>query len=295
MASIPALSSPRHAAPRRIAVSHLQGHQFWIGATLLLAVVVLAVIGPILVPLQEYTLAGPDLAPSIQHLMGTGTHSQDVFSEWVFAARYSLTVGFLAGVGSTVLSIVVGVVAGYVGGRLDAVVSFVINLFLAVPPFPAIFVLAFSTGAEGIAPLVTVIVVMTWAYGAGLLRTQTISIKQREFIQASVTAGERSWPAVWHEVLPHLRGLTAFVLVNAVLVALQTEFGLEFLGWGALANSNGLGGGWGIMLSNARYDNDFEAGVWWTWAFPGLGITLTSVALALIGSGVVAMRGRLAR
>ncbi|HZU13922.1 MAG TPA: ABC transporter permease [Chloroflexota bacterium] len=288
MASPAAVWAPARSLPRRVLRLGLGHHQLWIGAIPLGVMVALAVIAPFFVPLQVIGTATPDLPPSVQHLMGTGTHSQEIFSEWIYAARYSLGIGFAAGLGTTILGAVIGITAGYVGGLLDDVISFVINLFLAVPPFPAIFVIAFSVGVVGAMPLVIVLTLTTWAYGAGLLRSQTISLKQREFVQSAVAVGERPWSAMWHELMPHLRGLVLFVLVGAVLIALQTEFGLEFLGWGVLADSNALGGGWGAMLFNAHFDNDFAAGIWWTWVFPGLGITLTSASLALISSGVIA-------
>jgi peptide/nickel transport system permease protein len=269
--------------------------QFAVGAALLILVTGLAVFGPLFVPLELLSNAAPDLPPSAGHLMGTGTHSEDVLDQWLYAARYSLSVGLLAGAGSTLLSILIGVTAGYRGGWIDDVLGFIINVFLVVPPFPAILVLAFGLGIVGVFPLVAVLTVMTWAYGASLLRSQTASLRRREFVEASVSIGERPWHVMWYEVIPHLRGLVLFVLVSAVLFALQSEFGLEFLGWGVGAGFNALGGGWGIMLANARYDNDFLAGFWWTWVFPGLGIAVTSAALALMSSGIIALgdpRGR---
>jgi peptide/nickel transport system permease protein len=263
--------------------------QVLIGAVLLLLVASLAVFAPFFVPLQGAGVIQRDASPSVQHWMGTGTHSQDILDQWVYAARFSLEVGFLAGAGSTMLSILIGVSAGYLGGWVDDVLGFVISVFLLVPPFPLIFILAFGFGVVGAGPLIVLLTCTTWAYGASLLRSQTLSLRRRDFVEAAIGLGERSWQTMRHEVLPHLRGLMSFVLINVVLFALQSEFGLEFLGW-SVGGSSGLGGGWGVMMYNAHYDNDFEAGVWWTWAFPGLGIAVTSAALALISAGI-AMTG----
>jgi peptide/nickel transport system permease protein len=260
--------------------------QILVGAIPLAVIVGLTLIGPLFVQLDLYSFASPDLSPSPQHLMGTGTHGQDIFSEWVYGGRFSLAIGAVAGIGCTLVAVIVGVTAGYLGGWVDEVLSFITNLFLAVPPFPAIFVISFSFGVTGAWPLIAVLTLMTWAYGASLLRSQTVSLRRREFVEAAASAGESVWRVMWYEVLPHLRGLMLFVLVSGVLVALTSEFGLEFLGWDSLSHSNALGGGWGQILSNARYDNDIIAGFWWSWVFPGLGITLTSASLALIGAGI---------
>jgi peptide/nickel transport system permease protein len=260
--------------------------QIQLGAIPLGVIVALTLIGPFFAQLQLYSFAPPDLAPSPAHLMGTGSHGQDIFSEWVYGGRYSLAIGALAGLGCSLIAAIVGVTAGYMGGWVDEVLSFITNLFLAVPPFPAIFVVSFSFGVTGAWPLILVLTLMTWAYGASMLRSQTVLLRHREFVEAAASAGENAWRVMWYEVLPHLRGLMLFVLVNGVLIALTSEFGLEFLGWDSLAHSNALGGGWGQILANARYDNDIIAGFWWSWVFPGLGITLTSAALALIGAGI---------
>jgi ABC-type dipeptide/oligopeptide/nickel transport system permease subunit len=111
-------------------------------------------------------------------------------------------------------------------------------------------------------------------------------------VLAALTMGESVLQASIREVLPHLRGIVLFVLVNAALFALQAEFALDFLGWNSLANTSDVGGGWGVMIYNAYYDADFFAGVWWTWVFPGLGITVTTAALALISAGLTSREGR---
>lgn len=275
---------PRPAVFRRLWVFS-GSPQVVIGTSVLLLVAASAFVGPLFLSLQVPGIVPMDAAPSVQHLMGTGTHSGDILDEWVYAARFSLTVGFLAGAGSALVSVLIGVTAGYLGGWADDVLGFLINVFLLVPPFPLIFILAFGFGVIGAGPLIVLLTFTTWAYGASLLRSQTMSLRRREFVEAAISLGERPWQAMRLEVLPHLRGLMSFVFINVVLFALQSEFGLEFLGWG-VGGSSGLGGGWGVMMANAHYDNDFEAGVWWTWAFPGLGIAVTSAALALISAGI---------
>lgn len=275
---------PAVQVPRRRPL--LTNAQVTIGVLVLATLTAAALILPFFIPLRMLTLQTPLQAPSWAHPMGLGENSQDIFSEWIYAARYSLTVGLAAGLGSTALSIAIGATAGYVGGWVDDVLSFLIRAVLLVPPIPALYVVAFGLGAEGMGSLILLLSLMTWAYGADLIRGQMISMRQREFILAAIASGESPVSVMVREVLPHLRGLVLFVLVNAALFALQSEFALEFLGWGALANANSMGGGWGIMLTSRFFNIDLFGGAWWVWTFPGLGIMVTTAALALISTGL---------
>jgi ABC-type dipeptide/oligopeptide/nickel transport system permease subunit len=263
-----------------------------IGLVILAVLAAAAIILPFFIPLRMLTFETPLQPPSWAHPMGLGDNSQDIFSEWIYAARYSLTIGLVAGLGSTALSIAVGATAGYVGGWIDDVLSFVIRTVLLVPPIPALYVVGFGFGVEGVGGLILLLSLMTWAYGADLLRAQTVALRQREFVSAAITAGESPLQIMVREVLPHLRGLVLFVLVSAALFALQAEFALEFLGWGVLANANSLGGGWGMMLTSHYFNIYFFGGAWWVWTFPGLGIMLTTAALALISAGLAGRRSR---
>ncbi|HZU13470.1 MAG TPA: ABC transporter permease [Chloroflexota bacterium] len=275
----PAIRSPR---PRHRIVNV----QVTIGLVILAGLAAAAIILPFFVPLRMLTLETPLQSPSWSHPMGLGENSQDIFSEWIYAARYSLTVGLAAGLGSTALSIAIGASAGYVGGWADDALSFLIRVVLLVPPIPALYVVGFALGIEGLGGLILLLSLMTWAYGADLIRSQVVALRQQGFVLAATAAGESPLQVMVREVLPHLRGLVLFVLVNAALFALQSEFALEFLGWDALANANSLGGGWGMMLTSRYFNIDFFGGAWWVWTFPGLGIMVTTAALALISAGL---------
>lgn len=258
------------------------------GCSLLLLFVVLAACAPLVARWSPLDFVTPGaVPPSGAHWMGTTTHGQDVFAQWVHGARFSLAVGFTAGIASMCLSVLVGVTAAYVGGWLDDLLTFVMNVFLIVPPFPLVFVLAVGATVTDPTRLVVLLTLTTWSYGARLLRSQTLSLRNRDFILAAAAIGEGPPRLILYDILPHLLGLCAFVLINAILFALQAEFGLEFLGWGVVGSAHETG--WGTMLYNARYDDAFFAGSWWYWLFPALGIGLTGAALTMVNAGIDAI------
>jgi peptide/nickel transport system permease protein len=252
-----------------------------LGFALLLLLVVAAILAPALAryPVDEFfNQAGAP--PSPQHWMGLNDHAQDVFSQWVYSARYSLSVGFGAAFGSALLSIIIGISAGYAGGRLDNLLTFITNVSLIVPPFPLVYVLVTAAPSTGELRLILLLSLTTWGYGARILRSQTLSLRRRDFIDSAVVIGESAWNAVVREILPFLASLISFVFLNAVFFALLLEFNLEFVG-------EDVGDvGWGMMLANAHYDAEFLAGYWWTWLFPALGIAATVASIVLINAGL---------
>lgn len=252
-----------------------------LGLLLLLILLGSALLAPKLAPYPQGKFF-PQLAqpPSPRHWMGLNDHSEDVFTQWLYSGRFSLTTGFSAAIGSALLSIVIGVAAGYLGGWIDDILTFFANVSLIIPPFPLIFVLVAAAQGTTQTRLILLLALTTWGYGARVLRSQTLSLRRRDFIESAVMIGESAWSTVLREVMPFLASLVTFVFLNAVLFALLLEFNLEFVG-------EDIGDlGWGMMLANAHYDAEFLAGYWWTWLFPALGIAAAVVSVVLINAGL---------
>lgn len=167
----------------------------------------------------------------------------------------------------------------------------VTNLFLVIPPLPAIFVLLLgSTSPPTLAKIIVLLALATWAPQARIIRSQVLSVRTRDFVLAASACGERRWRVIVVEILPHVSSLALYLLVNTVLLTITTEFNLEFLGLTG-ANGNIIGSyGWGNLLWNASYDGEFVAGDWWVWGFPALGITMSVVAFVLIAVGLDGLR-----
>jgi peptide/nickel transport system permease protein len=256
-----------------------------VGIVLLAIFVILAVIGPWLAP-HDPTLTSPDLlqGPSAAHLLGTTQSGQDVLSELLVGARGTVLIGFLAGLIASVLSVLIGVTAGYLGGLADDLLSLLTNVFLVVPGLPLLIVLAAylprSTGSNPFV-LALIISVTGWAWGARVLRAQTMSIRGRDYVAAARVAGERTPRIIFAEILPNLTAIVASSFVFTVLYAIGTYVALAFLGVVDPARWS-----WGGMLFWAESQNAAQVGAWWWFLPPGLAIALLGTSLALLNFGL---------
>ena len=154
-----------------------------IGFLLLALFLAVAVFAPVIAPYDPYSsIAKPYMKPSAEHLLGTNDIGQDIFSEVVYGARTSMAIGFLSAALSLVLGTILGMLAGWYGGVIDRMVEKLIAFFLTIPYIPSIIILSALTKPG---PMTTSIVlgVMSWSGTARVVRSQTISIKTREYIQ----------------------------------------------------------------------------------------------------------------
>ena len=148
----------------------------------------------------------PTLGPSGAHLLGTTAYGQDLFAQLIYSTRESLFIAVAAGALATVLSVIVGVTAAYIGGLADNVLSLVTDIFLVIPAFPLIVVIAAYSKNGGDPILIAVLVVTGWSYGARQLRVQALSIRNRDFLVAArlagraALAGDRVGNAAHHDV-----------------------------------------------------------------------------------------------
>lgn len=254
----------------------------YVGFGLLAFFVLMAVIGPFVAPFDPSANTGPSLVgPTSTHLLGTTQNGQDVLSELLVGSRTTLLVGFLAGTIATALSIAVGVTAGYLGGWGDESLSLLANLFLVIPALPLLIVLT-SYIHGGAVTTAVVISVTGWAWGARVLRAQTLSIRGRDYVEAAKIAGERTWRIVLFEILPNEAAIVASSFLFTVLFAILTQVALDFLG---LVNVSGTWT-WGSMLYWAQNNLALQAGAWWWFVPPGLCVALVGTGLALANFGL---------
>ena len=244
--------------------------------------IAVAVLAPLLSPYSPTAMQfAPFASPSAAHPLGTTAAGQDVLSQLIWGTRTSLLVGFLAGGASTVLSVVIGMLAGYAGGVVDEVLSLVTNVFLVLPGLPLIIVLAAYIPFHGLLPIGLVVAVTGWSFGARVLRSQVLSLRGRDFVQAARGSGEGTWGVVFGEILPHMTSLIVSVLLFAVIYAVLSEAGLEFLG---LGNSSLVT--WGTILYWADNGQAIVSGSWWWFVPPGLCIGLLGAGLALLNYAI---------
>jgi peptide/nickel transport system permease protein len=227
-------------------------------------------------------LVGPGgQAPSADFILGTSTQGQDIFAQVVHGTRTSMTVGFLTGTVIIIIAIALGVTAGYIGGWLDELLSLITNVFLILPGLPLIIVVAGWLDRPGPFTVVLVLSLTSWAYGARVLRAQTLTLRNSEFVVAARVVGEPSWRIIIFEILPNMTSLIVSSWIGAVLFAILAEAGLEFIG---LGDANAVT--WGTTLYWAQNNQALLRGDWWTFVPPGLCIALVGFSLTLINFGI---------
>ena len=256
-----------------------------LGLGMLLFFVLLAVIGPLLAP-QDPTATTVDLlqGPSGAHWLGTTQSGQDVLSQLLVGARSTVLIGFLAGTIATVLSVVVGISAGYFGGLTDDLLSMLTNVFLVIPGLPLLIVLAaYLPSGTGSNPFVIALIVSVtgWAWGARVLRAQTLSLRRRDYVASAQVIGERPLRIIGAEILPNLTAIVASSFVFTVLYAIGTFVALAFLGVVDPSHWS-----WGSMLFWAESQNAAQVNAWWWFLPPGFAIALLGTSLALLNFGI---------
>jgi oligopeptide/dipeptide ABC transporter ATP-binding protein len=237
-------------------------------------------------PANYYPLPLP---PSAEHWLGTTVFAQDAISQLLSSTEATMFVGLVAAALATLLSIAFGVTAGYFGGSTDEGLSLIANVFLAIPGLPLLIVLADYVPSAGssIALVAAIIAVTTWAWSARTLRAQTLSLRNREFVEASHVSGESGLRIMAVEILPNLLPIVAGSFVFTTLTAIYFYVAISFLGLAGSPTGSPPGlWNWGEMLREALSNNAVRGGWWWWWAPPGICVALLGTGLALLNFGI---------
>ena len=256
-----------------------------IGAVLFGLFLLAAIIGPMVEPYEPgFVSLNPALSlnhPSAQHLFGTTQTGQDVLSQVLTGIRLTIIVALAVGGIATVLSVLVGVSAAFLGGFWDELLSLVTNIFLVVPALPLLIVLLGYLSSQGQLSTIIVLAFLGWPWGARVIRAQTLTIRNRDFIAASRESGEKTWRIITFEIIPNEISLIAANFVNTVLYAIGASVALAFAG---LTNLDS----WslGTVLYWAQSNNALAGGAWWWWIPPGLAVALIGTSLVLLNSGI---------
>jgi peptide/nickel transport system permease protein len=262
-----------------IAGAVLRNRKALIGLGLFLVFAVLAAVPHLFTSVTDPNkLAfGPSQPPSGEHLLGTTALGQDIWAQLVYGTRQSLVIALVAGFFATVLSVLVGVSAAYLGGLADEILSMVTNIFLIIPTFPLIIILATYAGKGTLSVVLIVLVATGWSYGANQLRAQALSLRNRDFLESARVRGERRSYIILAEMLPTMTSLIVANFLGAALYSVLTAAGLQFLG---LGDPNSIS--WGTMLYWSQNQQALQSGMpLWSIA-PGLCVALLGVSFALL-------------
>lgn len=256
-----------------------------VGLAMLLVAIVVAVCAPLLAPYppgapQSVSVEDVFLPPSPAHLFGTDDAGGDVFTNFVYGARVSLLVGFFASFIAVAIGGVLGLVAGYSGGATENVLMRFTDIMLVIPDLPlAVVIVALTRPSLG--NIILVIGLLGWTSTARIVRSQTLSVKQRKFvIRARAVGAGRSY-IIRRHILPLVLPLLVVNTVLVISVAILNESTLSFLGLGDPTTLS-----WGQMLNFAFTRGAMSAGAWWALVAPGLGIVWVVLACTLLGQGL---------
>jgi peptide/nickel transport system permease protein len=251
------------------------------GLLLLVATFVVAIFGPILFPFDPTAVgkSAADIfrAPSTQHWLGTDELGRDVFRATIAGARLSLLIGLVATAISIVVGAVVGIAAGYRLGVVDGLLMRITDFFLVLPALPLIIVLAALFGQSTFV-LVLVIGLTSWPSTARIVRSQVLSLRERQFITRIRSLGATDLRIVMSHILANVMPL---IFANTVLViagSILAEATLAFLGLGDPVHVS-----WGTMLHFAFESGATGRGAWWYVLPPGIGIVLVVLGFVLSG------------
>lgn len=276
------MTSPAPVAAKRQRLRFVANPKSATGLVILAVYAILATIGPWIAPYDPSQRTNDLMqGPSGRHWFGTTHLGQDIFSQILVGTRGVVVVGFTAGIIATVLSVLIGISAGFLGGVADEGLSALSNVFLVIPALPLIIIIASSVPSSGDFTIALVIACTSWAWGARILRAQTLSLRGRDYIEAARASGESTWRIIVFEILPNLTAIIASSFVGTVIFAVMSEITLAFIGISSISEWN-----WGTVLFWAQSQQALAQGAWWWFVPAGLAIAILGTALSLVNFGI---------
>lgn len=214
-------------------------------------------------------------SPNASHWFGTDDYGRDYFTRALYGGRVSLLVGFASMILATTIGVLVGVVSGYFGGWLDNLLMRLLEVILSIPSFLVMLLLSVFL-KPNLGSIVLIIGLLMWMNMARIIRAETLSIREREFVLYAKASGQGNWGIIVRHVLPGLIPVIIVGATNNVASAIMMESSLSFLGFGVQAPN----ATWGSMLNSAQ---GYIAGAPYMALFPGGFILLTVLSFNILG------------
>ncbi|WP_409228939.1 ABC transporter permease [Gudongella sp. SC589] len=250
------------------------------GSVILGVFILVAIFGPILVPFSTMEFGSVEdmlQPPSSKFLLGTDDMGRDVLANLIHGARVSLLIGAVATMISMVIGTLIGILAGYFGKRVDNLLMRFTDFFLVIPWLPLMMVLAAILGTS-LWNIIFVIGITGWAGTARVVRAQTLSVKERQFVERTVSIGAGNLHIMLRHILPNVFPLVFANTVLVAAVAIVSETTLSFLGLGDPTMAS-----WGMMLHYAFEGGATAAGAYWYYLPPGICVVLVVLSFTLLG------------
>jgi len=222
----------------------------------------------------------PNQPPSAQFILGTNPQGKDVFRQFVWGSRLSLLIGFGSAALMTFIATVVGMLAGYYRGIVDDVLNFIMYLFLVIPGLPLLVLLS-AYLKPGTTTIIFALAITGWAFNGRIIRAQTMSLREKDFVAAAVVSGEPALKVIFIHILPNMVNILVGGFIGAVIYGIMSSTGLAFLGLASTADVT-----WGTNLFWAQNGGALMIGAWWAFMPSGMAVAIVAFGLALINYGM---------
>ena len=258
-----------------------------LGIYIFLVFIGMAIYGRFFTPYSPFdSQFGSYLKPSLTHLLGTDYGGHDVFSQFMYGTGVSLWVGAMVALITVFVGTFVGLISGYYSGIVDNLLMRIVDILLILPTFPLLVILS-TYFRPTITSTILILGILGWPFMSRVIRSQTLTIRERPFIKAAILSGMPGYRIVFSQIFKFVLPLIIINAVYAFVGAIVAQAGLAFFGLGDLASVN-----WGTMLYYAQNQNAVIYSAWWWIVPPGISIAVLGIAANIFGSGVNEVFGK---
>jgi peptide/nickel transport system permease protein len=274
-----------HAPTRLLRILRLLGKEplLTAGVGLLVLITLFALLGPFVVnvDLAQIGAAVPRQRPSAQYLLGTDVQGRDILAALILATPQTLKIGFFAGVMGLGLGTTLGLLAGYFRGWTDTVIRTIADVMMTIPGIAVLVLVATNVRSMTVALMAVIVAGLAWMYPTRTIRAQTLSMRERPYVDIARLNGVGGMQLVFTEIFPNLLPYIAASFVTAVSSAMLATIGLEALGLGP-QNELTLG----MMIFWAQYYGAILRNLWWWWVPPVAMMALIFIGLLMTSTGM---------
>ena len=256
-----------------------------VGLVLLLFLVGFTLIGRLFIDKNQAYEQSIDInqPPSAEHWLGTESQGRDLFAMMVLGTGMTLQIGAIAGAIGLGLGVVLGFISGYYGGILDTIITSLIDIWMTIPGFLILVMIAITLKnvTLGVVEMGLIVAIVSWAGPARAIRSQVLTMRERPFVMMAKLGGMGSLEIVMKELVPNLLPFLVMSLSQSVYGGIQASLGLEAIGIGARREPT-----MGMTLFYVQYYSAFLLGLWWWILAPVVVIVFTLTSLVLISIGL---------
>lgn len=266
----------------RLVWARLRGMpRFWVGASVFVLIVLWAIIGPLAYPwgVTDRDALNMGMGPTLRHWFGTNAIGQDIYAQTMSGLQKSLIIGLLAGIGATLIAAIVGSLAGYLGGRADSVIGWFIHLLLVIPSFFILVLLSPLTRGLSWLALTFFLAIFSWMIMAQVVRNQTRSLRNRDFVRAARYMGMPTRKILGRHILPNIASLLIIDATLGIVASIMAETSLSYFGFGVQKPDVSLG----TLLADGTAAALTRP---WLFVFPAAVLIILLFAISLIGDAL---------